>query len=338
MIELLPVHGLPEVTAGTDLAALLAGAAPALRDGDVVVVSQKIVSKAEGATVALAPGEDVTAARQRLARREAVRVVAEAPWALVVETRHGLVCANAGIDASNTPAGTVTLLPEDPDASARRLRAGLAAVLGVDVAVIVADTFGRPWRLGQTDVAIGCAGLDPVRDERGSHDREGRVLEVTQTAVADELAGAADLVRRKADGVPAVIVRGFAFAPAATASARDLVRPAALDLFARGRGGLADEVGGRGEPMGPVPTGDLERALAGARRVAGAEIVAEATAGQYLTTVRLHGDGAAVAAGVLVAALDDLGHAARWLRASGSAGTMVVEAGIGSRTGAGLGR
>jgi coenzyme F420-0:L-glutamate ligase/coenzyme F420-1:gamma-L-glutamate ligase len=231
VLTIVPVEGLPEVCEGDDLAALIA-AATTLVDGDVVVVAQKVVSKAEGAFAEPAPGEDREAARRRLARREAARIVAEAPWTLIVETAHGFVCANAGIDASNVLGERLTLLPVDPDASARRLREGLRARTGRTVAVVVGDTFGRPWRLGQTDVAIGLAGIAPLRVERV--DRDGRPLTVTAIAVVDAVAAAADLVRRKAGGVPVVVVRGLDYDVDDDATARDLVRPAADDLFPRG--------------------------------------------------------------------------------------------------------
>ena len=236
-LTVLPVTGLPEVSAGDDLVALVARAAD-LQDGDVVVVAQKIVSKAEGAVVDAPPTDEGLDPRRALARASAADIVADAPWALIVRTHHGFVCANAGIDASNVPGGRLTLLPDDPDASARRLREGLRAAAGVDVAVIIADTFGRPWRVGQVDVAIGLAGLNPIRDERGGKDRQGQLLTVTEAAVADELAAASDLVRRKADGVPVVVIRGFDYEPADDAAAVDLVRDAGTDLFAKGRGML----------------------------------------------------------------------------------------------------
>jgi len=268
VLTVLPVPGIPEVRPGDDLAALVLAAAE-LRDGDVVVVAQKAVSKAEGAVVRLDPAEDRAAARRRLAVQQSVRVLVDAPWTVVVETRHGLVCANAGIDASNVEPGVVTLLPDDPDASARGLRAALQARTGLRLAVLVTDTFGRAWRHGQTDVAIGLAGLAAIRDERGTRDRSGIVLEVTEAAVADELAAAADLVRDKAAGVPVVIVRGYAWAPDDAASAADLVRPTAQDLFARGRGALADVLAAPvpPPPLAPrVPTaGDRRRVVAAAR-------------------------------------------------------------------------
>jgi coenzyme F420-0:L-glutamate ligase/coenzyme F420-1:gamma-L-glutamate ligase len=251
-LEIRGIEGLPEVGAGDDLAALIAGAAD-LRDGDVVVVAQKVVSKAEGALVPLVPGEDAAAARRRLAVEHARRVVVDAPFTVVTETPHGLVCANGGIDASNVPEGFVLLLPDDPDASARRIREGLRERTGATVAVVVSDTFGRPWRMGQTDVAIGAAGIAVLRDERGGRDRQGRVLEVTEAAVADELAGAADLVRRKGGGVPVVVVRGLRYDAGPDRGAAALIRPAADDLFRRGRGALADALAGL-RPQATVPS------------------------------------------------------------------------------------
>lgn len=233
-LEVIPLRGVGEVGAGTDLAALLLDACATtgvtLRDGDVMCVAQKVVSKAEGRLRRLPPGADPHATRRQIAREQAVRVVVDSPQVLVVETPHGFVCANAGVDASNLPAGTVALLPEDPDASAARLRAAVRRRAGVDIGVVVTDTFGRPWRLGLTDVAIGCAGIAPLRDERGTTDRSGQVLETTVVAVADELAATADLARHgKAGGAPFVLVRGAA--AAGEGAARELVRPAAEDLF-----------------------------------------------------------------------------------------------------------
>lgn len=235
-----------EVTAGTDLADLLlaavADAGLALEQGDVVCVASKVVAKAEGAVVELPPAPDVHAARRELARSRAVRVVAETPHVLVTETHHGFVCANAGIDASNLPEeGVALLLPEDPDASAAELRAALLDACGVAVGVVVTDTFGRPWRLGQTDVALGVAGVEALRDDRGRPDRGGRPLEVTQVAVADQLAAAADLVRTKADGTPFVLLRGLDVA--GDGRGRDLLRPAAEDAFRTGTGGTEPPTG-----------------------------------------------------------------------------------------------
>lgn len=227
-IEVTGVAGLPEITAGTDLARLIAGAAPGLRDGDIVVVTSKVISKAEGRLV--------SATREEAIDAETVRVVAQRGPARIVETRHGLVLAAAGVDNSNTPPGTVALLPEDPDASARRLRKDLAGRLGIRVGVLVTDTLGRPWRVGQTDAAIGAAGLAPVRDYRGQPDTFGNLLEVTLTAVADEIAAAADLVKGKTNAVPVAVLRGLgglvteADGPGAAA----LVRPAGEDMFRYG--------------------------------------------------------------------------------------------------------
>lgn len=236
-VELVPLTGIAEVRPGDDLAGMILTACRqtgvALADGDVLCVAQKVVSKAEGALVALPEASGGHTARRRLAYREAVRIVADTPRVLIAETRHGFVCANAGVDASNLPPGQASLLPSDPDASARRLAAAVRHRTGRRVGVVVTDTFGRPWRQGQTDVAIGVAGFRPVRDERGGRDRFGRPLEVTVVAVADELAAAADLVRRKADGVPVVLVRGVELEGDPGASARALLRPADEDLFRR---------------------------------------------------------------------------------------------------------
>jgi coenzyme F420-0:L-glutamate ligase/coenzyme F420-1:gamma-L-glutamate ligase len=221
------VEGMPEVQPGDDLASLVAAAAPDLRDRDVLVVTSKVVSKAEGRLVQMD--------RQKAIDAETVRVVARRGDTRIVETRHGFVLAAAGVDASNVPAGTVALLPEDPDASARALRDGIAQRLGVDVAVVVTDTFGRPWRNGLTDVAIGAAGLEVLDDHRGRTDGHGHTLEMTVTAVADELAAAADLVKGKLGGVPVAVVRGWDVpAPADDAGARPLVRRADEDMFRLG--------------------------------------------------------------------------------------------------------
>ena len=227
-IEVTGVPGLPEITAGADLAGLIAGAAPGLRDGDILVVTSKIISKAEGRLV--------STTREAAIDAETVRVVAQRGPARIVETRHGLVMAAAGVDNSNTPPGTVALLPEDPDASARRLRKDLAARLGVRIGVLITDTLGRPWRVGQTDMAIGAAGLAPVHDYRGEPDTFGTLLEVTLTAVADEIAAAADLVKGKTNAVPVAVLRGLeglvteADGPGAAA----LIRPPSEDMFRYG--------------------------------------------------------------------------------------------------------
>jgi dehydro coenzyme F420 reductase / coenzyme F420-0:L-glutamate ligase / coenzyme F420-1:gamma-L-glutamate ligase len=231
-VTVTPVSGLPEIGAGDDLGAMIAtalsesGQAP--RDGDILVVTSKVVSKAEGRVVA-ADREDAIAA-------ETVRVVARRGPTTIAQTRHGFVLAAAGVDASNTPPGTVVLLPEDPDESARRLRKALRARLGVLVGVVVTDTMGRPWRAGQTDTAIGAAGVRPLRDHRGETDTFGNTLEVTVAAVADEIAAAGDLVKGKALRIPVALVRGLSslVTEADGPGARALVRPAAEDMFRLG--------------------------------------------------------------------------------------------------------
>ena len=236
---MIPVKGMPEVGEGDDVAALIA-AAVELEDGDVVVVAHKVVSKAEGRVVRLADVEPSAQARDLAAgedpRRlevilsESARLVRTRAPLVIAETRHGFVCASAGVDASNAPeADTVVLLPEDPDASAARLRDRLRELTGAVVALIVSDSFGRAWRQGTTDVAIGCAGLRPLLDLNGERDSVGYELHATVIAVADELAAAAELVRGKLDRVPVAIVRGYAVRGEGTAS--ELVMPRDRDLF-----------------------------------------------------------------------------------------------------------
>ena len=247
-LRVVPLPTSVEVLPGDDVTTVLleaiADAGIELVDGDVVCVASKVVAKAEGAFVPLPAGLDPDDARRLLAREQARRVVADTPHVLVVETRHGFVCAMAGIDTSNLPGDDVALLlPADPDASASALRQRLLEATGADVGVVVTDTFGRPWRLGQTDVALGVAGLvaqrhepgHPERDDRGTADRTGRERQVTQVAVADQVAAAADLVRGKADGTPFVLLRGLTVAGDGTG--RDLLRPAAQDVFRTGPGG-----------------------------------------------------------------------------------------------------
>jgi coenzyme F420-0:L-glutamate ligase/coenzyme F420-1:gamma-L-glutamate ligase len=237
-----PVTGLGGVVSGDDLGALLAEAlAPAvatngseghggLADGDVLVVTQKVVSKAEGRLVELDPEDG--AAKARLIEAESVRIVRRRGDLVISETPHGFICANAGIDLSNVDTGTAALLPRDPDRSARRLRAALRRRRGVSVGVVISDTFGRPWRNGVTDVAIGIAGVAGVVDLRGSADAYGRMLEVTEICIADELAGAAELVMGKDRGIPAAVVRGVDPRWLRDASvATEIVRPPADDLF-----------------------------------------------------------------------------------------------------------
>jgi coenzyme F420-0:L-glutamate ligase/coenzyme F420-1:gamma-L-glutamate ligase len=225
-LAVIPVEGIPEVRPGDVLAALVADHAE-LADGDVVVVTQKVVSKAEGRLVEL-DAVDLAA----VVEAESVRVLRRRGELTVSETRHGFVCANAGVDLSNVPAGQAALLPVDPDRSARRIRDGLRARAGVDVAVIVSDTFGRAWRRGVTDVAIGCAGIAAVVDLRGTADAGGRTLAVTELAVADELAAAAELVMGKAAGIPVAVVRGADPSWRREGSVRaEVVRPSREDLF-----------------------------------------------------------------------------------------------------------
>ncbi len=230
--RVLGVEGLPEVRPGDDVAALVAGAVD-LQDGDVVVVTSKLLSKAEGRLVPVPPGADREAVRLAAVAAETVREVARRGTTVIAENRNGLVLAAAGVDASNVRGDEIALLPIDPDASARGLRDRLLALTGRTVGVVVSDTLGRAWRVGQVDQAIGVAGLSPVRDARGSNDSFGAVLEVTEIAVADELAAAAELVKGKADRVPVAVVRGLAL-PDDGRGATALVRPAAQDWFSLG--------------------------------------------------------------------------------------------------------
>ncbi len=226
-IEVLAVVGLPEVRPGDDLAALIAGAAD-LVEGDVVVVTQKVVSKAEDRLVDIDP----EVGHRPLVERESVRILRRRGDLVIAETEHGFVCANAGVDLSNVEAGQAALLPVDSDRSARRIRDALHHRFSVDVAVVVSDTFGRPWRRGVTDVAIGCAGLRPVVDLRGTTDALGRELQVTEVAVVDEIAAAAELVMGKAAGVPVAVVRGIDPAWFGDGSVvDDVVRSPDEDLF-----------------------------------------------------------------------------------------------------------
>ncbi len=244
-LRVIGLEGLPEVRPGDDLAELIAAAAgdgPGLAAGDIVVVTQKIVSKAEGRLVWL---DDVTPSpeAERLARetdkdprlaelilRESTRIVRQREGVLITETRHGFVCANAGIDASNVGEGYVSLLPEDPDRSAAAIRSGIAARTGLEPAVIISDTFGRPWREGHVNMAVGVAGMAPFVDYVGQVDPHGYELRVSTLAVADELAGAAELVMGKLSGVPVAIVRGYEY-PQGCGTAREMVRPPERDLF-----------------------------------------------------------------------------------------------------------
>jgi coenzyme F420-0:L-glutamate ligase/coenzyme F420-1:gamma-L-glutamate ligase len=245
-IELIGVPGIPEAAEGNDVAALIASA---LSDagievvaGDVFVVAQKIVSKAEGRIVRLDSVEPSPRAQEWAAAfdkdarvvevvlRESKRIVRMERGVLISETEHGFVCANAGVDTSNVAEGTVTLLPKNPDASARQIRLELEAAIGVRIAVIVSDTFGRPWREGLVNVALGVSGIAPLIDYRGQKDSHGNALKVTVIAIADELASAAELVMKKSAGMPVAIVRGFNY-ESRDASGRELTRVAELDLF-----------------------------------------------------------------------------------------------------------
>ena len=233
-LQVWALDGIPEVAGGDDLARLVGDAwaadADAIRDGDILVVTSKIVSKAEGRMLPASDREDAITA-------ETVRVVATRGTTRIVENRLGIVGAAAGVDASNTPEGTVLLLPEDPDASARALCAALRARFGVRVGVIVSDTLGRAWRLGQTDIAIGAAGVQVVDDLRGETDAQGRPLLVTVPVVADEMAAASDLVKGKATGRPVAVVRGmaeFVTDDVDTPGARTLVRTGPTDMFRLG--------------------------------------------------------------------------------------------------------
>jgi coenzyme F420-0:L-glutamate ligase/coenzyme F420-1:gamma-L-glutamate ligase len=247
-IRIIPLRGIGEVRQGDDLAAIILDAldhsGQALVPGDVLVVTQKIVSKAEGRLVDPATVEPSAFAQQIAAQgrkdaqfqevvlRESRRIVKMANGVLITETRHGLVCANSGVDESNVAGGhVVCLLPEDPDASAAALRAAIAERSGVTPAVIISDTFGRPWRDGQVNVAIGCAGIAPLSDFAGVDDPYGYTMHATLIAVADELAGAAELVMGKIDQVPVAIVRGYAYTPSESATARQLIRDPRFDLF-----------------------------------------------------------------------------------------------------------
>lgn len=232
-LTILPITGIGEIRRGDEIADAAIAAAAAqgtpIEDGDCLVVTQKIVSKAEGRIVALDPGDPD--AKRRLVEAESTRIVRRRGDLVIAETAHGFVCANAGVDLSNVDAGQAALLPADPDRSAKHVRDAIRARAGAEVAVIVSDTFGRAWRRGLTDVAIGVSGILAILDLRETPDALGRELQVTEVAIADEIASAAELVMGKAAGVPIAIVRGLDPDWFGTGSYRDLVRPPAEDLF-----------------------------------------------------------------------------------------------------------
>jgi coenzyme F420-0:L-glutamate ligase/coenzyme F420-1:gamma-L-glutamate ligase len=334
-ISVLPVAGLPEFAPGDDLAGAIAGAAPWLADGDVVVVTSKVVSKVEGRLVHVPPGTDREALRLRTVEDEAVRVVARRGPLAIVQTRQGWVVAAAGIDASNVGQDALVLLPEDADASARALRARLRNLLDVDVAVVVSDTFGRTWREGLTDVAVGAAGIAALIDHRGSVDAYGNRLETTRTAIVDELAAAADLVKGKLAGVPVAVVRGVPVdRPDPDPGSRPLVRLPADDLFPYG---ARDLVGSRQTGTDLVPrAGELD-AVAAAFRVAGAALpefpvvlryggegdgVVDVHLGDPMTPTAALNLGALL--GVALVQLHAEGWATRWEPVGTSVGTSLV--------------
>jgi coenzyme F420-0:L-glutamate ligase / coenzyme F420-1:gamma-L-glutamate ligase len=298
------VTGLPEVAEGTDLAELI-GAAADLRDGDVLAVTSKIVSKAEGRLV-------TATTREQAIDAETVRLVARRGDTRIVQTRQGLVLAAAGVDASNTAAGTILLLPADPDDSARRLRAGLRERSGVNTGVVITDTLGRPWRTGQVDVAIGAAGIRVFEDLRGATDSHGNTLEVTQPATADEIAAAGELVKGKADGIPVAVLRGLAdlvLPPGEDGDgARALIRDAESDLFSLGtreaaRAAVLDRQPPSGPAAGPVDAlaaeatagADVKIELADGRAVVHGPAPVDVGLAAERFAVLLHAEGYAVA-------------------------------------------
>jgi coenzyme F420-0:L-glutamate ligase/coenzyme F420-1:gamma-L-glutamate ligase len=228
-IHILPVHGIPEVEPGDDLAALitagLSSSHIALVDRDVVVVTHKVVSKAEGRIEQVADDH----AYRMLAEREARAIIRRRGDLVITQTSHGFICANAGVDRSNVPEGSAVLLPIDPDRSAHRIRTRIEQITGASIAVVVTDTFGRPWRRGLVDVAIGVSGLPATLDLKGEPDAVGRVMNVTEIAVIDEIAAAADLAMGKSDRIPVAILRGLELTGSGRAT--DLVRPPGEDMF-----------------------------------------------------------------------------------------------------------
>lgn len=236
-LEIIPIPGLPEIVPGDDLAGLIITACQdalaaegGLQDHDVLVVSQKVVSKAENKLEKVDPDDPLS--HKPLVLRESARVVRRRGELIISETKHGFICANAGIDRSNMAPDIAALLPDDSDRSAKRIRDAIQGRLGVETGIIVADTFGRPWRRGLTDIALGCSGIMPILDLRGTDDAVGRELHVTEVCIVDELAGAAELVRGKSDGVAVALIRGVEqswFGPGSVVG--DVVRSPAEDLF-----------------------------------------------------------------------------------------------------------
>jgi coenzyme F420-0:L-glutamate ligase/coenzyme F420-1:gamma-L-glutamate ligase len=228
VVEIFPVPGLPDIEPGDDLTALLVKVVAPLhpRDGDILVVTHKVVSKAEGAIASAATEEEY----RNVVASEATSIVRRRGDMVIAVTPHGFVCANAGVDRSNVTGDRVVLLPRDPDRSAHRIRTQLRQDLGVDLAVVISDTFGRAWRTGVVDVAIGISGITPILDLKGTRDMHGRLLEVTEVAIADEVAAAAELAMGKATGIAAALVRGVAFEPG-VGRASELVRNPAEDMF-----------------------------------------------------------------------------------------------------------
>ena len=330
-LEILPVRGMGDVTAGDDLAELITSAAPWLRDGDILVVTSKIVSKAEGRLIDVpADGPEREAARERILAAETARVVARRGPTAIVRTHHGFVMAAAGIDASNVDKTHLVLLPVDPDGSARALRSALLD-RGLDVGVIVSDTMGRAWRNGLTDVALGAAGVRPVRDHRGEIDPYGNELQLTEMAVIDELAGAGELVKGKLDQVPVAVVRGYPRTGAGDGEgAAALLRDAASDMFSLGTAearaeGLRDAARlAGGLPGAPIDPSAVDRALA---TVAGA--IAAGTAVTRADVLPENGATAALRltpAGDTPAALMRLGADAHRLRSALAAEGLSSEA------------
>lgn len=230
-VEITPIHGIGEIEPGADLAGIIVAALHAagfvLLDGDVLVVTHKAVSKAEEAVARFDDDEDQ---RRAIIASEAAAILRRRGDLVITETHHGFICANAGVDRSNMPRGFLALLPRDPDRSAQKLRTKIRRAAGAEIAVVITDTFGRPWRKGLTDVAIGVAGMPALVDYRGTTDTFGRALTVTEVALVDEVAAAADLVMGKAKGVPLAVVRGLEY-PAGEGRATDLVRSADEDMF-----------------------------------------------------------------------------------------------------------